>query len=117
METTEVRSEKPKKKKKKKIVYTRQQLVDMLWEIKNEKGRPPTRKDLPDGMFPYFRNEFGKWCYALEESGVKPASEAVLERRRRKKEKLKAKHKAMSLYRSAAGRRERESNEQKKHMD
>ena len=117
METPEVRSEKPKKKKKKKIVYTRQQLVDMLWEIKNEKGRPPTRKDLPDGMFPYFRNEFGKWCYALEESGVKPASEAVLERRRRKKEKLKAKHKAMSLYRSAAGRRERESHEQEKHMD
>ena len=102
----------------KKKIYTRQQLIDMLWEMKNETGRQPTVKDLPEGMLQHYRSEFGKWCYALQESGIKPRSQEAIERKRiRKKEKRKKRRRAAQERAKAAGAGESKTDETEKQMD
>ena len=72
--------------------YTRQELIDYLWDIKEKKGSDPVKADLPFGMNQYFRKEFGKWCYALEAAGIRVPSQQTLERRRRKRKRHRRKH-------------------------
>jgi hypothetical protein len=69
----------------KKIPYTKEELIRFLLDKQAELGRKPTKKDIPDAIKPYYRVLFGKWCYALEASGIVIPSEATLERRRRHK--------------------------------
>ena len=72
--------------------YTRQELIDYLWNIRKEKGRDPVKADLPYGMAQYFRKEFGKWCYALEEAGIRIPSQKTLDRREHRKRRWRRKH-------------------------
>ena len=83
------------KQKQKTYPYTEEELRDFLYKKRDELGRVPTRKDIPEKMRPYYRVYFGKWCYALEETGVVTPSEKTLERRARKKARYDEKHKKM----------------------
>ena len=69
--------------------YTKEELIEYLLNKRDELGRKPTKKDIPEKMKPYYRVYFGKWCYALEECGIVIPSERVLARRERKKNKHK----------------------------
>lgn len=75
--------------------YTKEELVEFLLKKRDELGRKPTKKDIPEEMRPYYRVYFGKWCYALEETGIVIPSEHTLERRARKKARYNEKHKKM----------------------
>ena len=75
--------------------YTKEELVEFLLKKRDELGRVPTKKDIPEEMRPYYRVYFGKWCYALEETGIVIPSEHTLERRARKKGKYDRLHKMM----------------------
>ena len=75
--------------------YTKEELVEFLLKKRDELGKTPTKKDIPEEMRPYYRVYFGKWCYALEETGIVIPSEKTLERRRRHKSReRRAKKKA-----------------------
>ena len=67
--------------------YTEEELRDFLYKKQEELGRKPTKKDIPEEMRPYYRVYFGKWCYALEATGITKPSERALARRARKKNK------------------------------
>ena len=93
---------------RKQYPYTQEELTEYLIKKRDELGRVPTRKDIPEKMRPYYRVYFGKWCYALEETGVVTPSKETLERRARKKarydekhQKMRAKSKAMRAERRA----------------
>ena len=73
--------------------YTREELLDYLLKKRDELGRKPTKKDIPERMRPYYRVYFGKWCYALEETGIVIPSEHTLERRAKEKGKYDRLHK------------------------
>ena len=55
--------------------YTKEELVEFLLKKRDELGKTPTKKDIPEQMRPYYRVYFGKWCYALEETGIVVPSE------------------------------------------
>ena len=86
--------------------YTQEELAEYLLRKRDELGRTPTRKDIPEKMRPYYRVYFGKWCYALEKTGIVIPSERTLERRARKKAKYDDRHKKMRA-RSKAKKAER----------
>lgn len=65
-----------------------------------------TKKDVPEPERSYCHAIFGKWIYALEESGIIVPSESTLRRRKEHKEKWKKKHREMSYRRSAKGKEE-----------
>ena len=71
--------------------YTKEELIDYLLKMRDELGRKPVKKDIPDEMKPYFRVFFGKWCYALEAAGIVIPSERALARRQhyRKRREMK----------------------------
>ena len=75
--------------------YTREELTKYLLRKQDELGRKPNKSDIPEKMRPYFAVLFGKWCYALEASGIVVPSDATLARRRRHKEKYRKLHKKM----------------------
>ena len=92
--------------------YTKEELVEFLLKKRDELGRKPTKKDIPEEMRPYYRVYFGKWCYALEETGIVIPSEHTLERRAKKKAKYNEKHQMMrakSKAKKAEKRAERNS--------
>lgn len=72
--------------------YTKEELLDYLLKKRDELGRKPTKKDIPEKMRPYYRVYFGKWCYALEIAGIVVPSERTLARRQRKKDKYNKLH-------------------------
>ena len=65
--------------------YTKEELLDYLLKKRDELGRKPTKKDIPEKMRPYYRVYFGKWCYALEAAGIVVPSQRTLDRRMRHK--------------------------------
>lgn len=71
----------------KKYPYTREELLDYLLKKRDELGRKPTKKDIPEKMRPYYRVFFGKWCYALEVAGIVVPSERTLARRQHYKKR------------------------------
>ena len=81
--------------------YTKEELVEFLLKKRDELGRKPTKKDIPEEMRPYYRVYFGKWCYALEETGIVIPSEHTLERRAKKKGKYDRLHKMMRAKKKA----------------
>ena len=81
--------------------YTKEELVEFLLKKRDELGKTPTKKDIPEQMRPYYRVYFGKWCYALEETGIVIPSEKTLERRARKKGKYDRLHKMMRAKKKA----------------
>ena len=86
--------------------YTKEDMIEKLRKINEKLGRVPSRKDLPEEMKPYIKKLFGKWCYALEESGLSKPSERTLERRRRRKEKWNKIHRHRREMGKAAKRPE-----------
>ncbi len=88
--------------------YTKEELTEYLIRKRDELGRVPTRKDIPELMRPYYRVYFGKWCYALEKTGIVIPSEHTLERRAKKKAKYNEKHQRMRA-KSKAKRAERKA--------
>lgn len=81
--------------------YTKEELVEFLLKKRDELGRKPTKKDIPEEMRPYYRVYFGKWCYALEKTGIVIPSEHTLERRAKKKGKYDRLHKMMRAKKKA----------------
>ena len=81
--------------------YTREELLDYLLKKRDELGRKPTKKDIPERMRPYYRVYFGKWCYALEIAGIVIPSQHTLERRAKKKAKYNEKHQRMRAKKKA----------------
>ncbi len=73
----------------KKYPYTKEELAEYLLRLRDELGRKPTKKDIPEEMRPYYRIYFKKWCYALEEVGIVIPSQHTLERRARHKNRYK----------------------------
>ena len=86
---------KNRKHKNKHYPYTKEELTEYLINKRDELGKVPAKKDIPEQMRPYYRVYFGKWCYALEETGIVIPSERTLERRARKKEKYDELHKML----------------------
>ena len=72
-------------KKHKDYPYTKEELTEFLLKKRDELGRKPTKKDIPEEMRSYYRVYFKKWCYALEECGIVIPSERTLARRMRHK--------------------------------
>lgn len=72
-------------RKKKKCPFTKEELIEILQIRRDELGKKPTRKDIPETIMPYYRATFGKWCYALEAAGIVIPSQATLDRRMRHK--------------------------------
>lgn len=68
--------------------YTKAELEAMLVKFTEEHGRPPTRKEFPATVVAQVKREWGKWIYALEQTGVIPVSEERLENRRLRRESL-----------------------------
>ena len=89
------RKKKKRKHKNKQYPYTKEELTEYLIKKRDELGKVPAKKDIPEQMRPYYRVYFGKWCYALEETGVVIPSEKTLERRARKKERYDELHKKL----------------------
>ncbi len=80
---------------RKQYPYTKEELTEYLLRKRDELGRKPTKKDIPEQMRPYYRVYFGKWCYALEETGIVIPSEMTLARRARHKARYDRRHKEM----------------------
>ena len=70
-------------------------LIKLLNDRTKELGRRPKKEDMTAKEVGAIRKCFGKWCYALEASGLQVPSKATLERRQAKKDKWSRKHKAM----------------------
>ena len=67
-------------------------LSRLLKEMEQKLGRRPKKSDLSNKDLGAIRKCFGKWCYALEATGLWQPSERTLEKRRRKAENLRQKH-------------------------
>lgn len=67
--------------------HTKQELIDSLKELYKSLGRIPAKKDVPEDIRGQYKEVFGKWCYALEEAGIRKPSQRTLERRKRHKDK------------------------------
>ena len=81
-------SESDDTEQRKSRAYTKAELEAMLVEFAEENGRPPTRKEFPATVVAQVKREWGKWIYALEQTGVIPVSEERLENRRLRRESL-----------------------------
>ena len=68
----------------------RQELIDLLQKRREDLGRNPTRKDMPEGTIGAYRSEFDKWVYALEAAGFKHPSEKTLQRRRKRRKRMES---------------------------
>ena len=65
---------------------TKEEAIEALKQLEKKLGRVPKKADLPDALRNRIRVLFGKWCYALAESGLVTPSEKVLEKRRKRAE-------------------------------
>ena len=69
-------------------------LIKLLKDRAEELGRRPRKQDMTGKELGMIKKCFGKWCYALEASGLQVPSEATLERRSAKARKWSRKHRA-----------------------
>lgn len=70
--------------------FTREELIGLILKRQEELGRPPCRKDMPEGTLAAYKSEFGKWVYALEAAGVRKPSATTIQRRRNRKIRQRA---------------------------
>ena len=63
---------------------TKEEAVKQILELADELGRPPKKSELPEEIRCRIKPLFDKWCYALEEVGLKVPSEKVMEKRRKR---------------------------------
>ena len=68
-------------KSKKKL--TREELITIILAKKEELGKTPRKRDMDPDLIGQIRREFGRWCYALEDCGLKHPSKKTLARRDR----------------------------------
>ena len=59
-------------------------LSKLLKEMEQKLGRRPKKSDLSNKDLGAIRKCFGKWCYALEASGLQVPSEETIEKRMKK---------------------------------
>ena len=71
-----------------------ERLIKLLNDRAKELGRKPKKEDMTGKEVGAIKKCFGKWCYALEASGLQIPSEKTLERREAKTRKWDRKHKA-----------------------
>ena len=69
-------------------------LIALLNDRAKELGRKPKKQDMTGKEVGAIKKCFGKWCYALEASGLQVPSEKTIERRKAKTKKWDRKHKA-----------------------
>ena len=69
-------------------------LIKLLRDRAEELGRKPKKQDMTGKEVGAIKKVFGKWCYALEASGIQVPSEETLERRQAKKDKWSRRHRA-----------------------
>ncbi len=69
-------------------------LSKQLKEMEQKLGRRPKKSDLSNKDLGAIRKCFGKWCYALEASGLQVPSEETVEKRMKKINKWGKKHAA-----------------------
>lgn len=69
---------------------TKEEAISAMRQLAEELGRPPKKNELPPRIGNRIRPLFEKWCYALEEAGLRTPSEKVLEKRRKRDEHRKA---------------------------
>ena len=87
---------------------TKEEAIKQLLELADELGRPPKKSELPEEIRCRIKPLFDKWCYALEEVGLKIPSEKVMEKRRKREahraavEARKEKREAKARERQAA---------------
>ena len=62
-------------------------LVRLLLDMEKTLGRVPKKSDLSGKDLGAIRKCFGKWCYALEASGLQEPSPETIERRLNRKTK------------------------------
>lgn len=86
---------KSKEEKIRKGLPSKEELSKLINERAVELGRKPKRADMDPKDLDQIKRVFGKWCYALEESGQQTPSEKTLERRKHKREKWERKHHKM----------------------
>lgn len=65
---------------------TKEEAIRVMQQLAEELGRTPKREDLPEEIRNRIRPLFEKWCYALEEAGLRIPSEKVQEKRRKRAE-------------------------------
>ena len=65
---------------------TKEEAIAAIRKMAEELGRQPKKSELPDEISFRIKPLFGKWCYALEEAGLRHPSEKVLEKRRKRDE-------------------------------
>ena len=70
--------------------FTREELIGLILKRQEELGRPPCRKDMPEGTLAAYKSEVGKWVYALEAAGVRKPSATTIQRRRNRKIRQRA---------------------------
>ena len=63
-------------------------LVKLLLDMEKQLGRTPKKSDLSGKDLGAIRKCFGKWCYALEVSGLQEPSPETIERRLNRKTKV-----------------------------
>lgn len=76
------------------LLYTKEELIDILLSSQEKLGRKPKKSDMSDILKGQYRRAFGKWCYALEAAGLSVPSETVLARRERQKLRHKKKRRS-----------------------
>lgn len=74
-------------------------LIQLMKDRAEQLGRKPKKEDMTSKEIGAIRKVFGKWCYALEASGLQVPSEATLARRAIKAEKWDRKHAAAKARR------------------
>lgn len=62
-------------------------LIKLLKDMEQELGRKPKKSDIDNKDLGAIRKCFGKWCYALEASGLQIPSPETIERRLKRKSK------------------------------
>ena len=76
----------------KKHKLTKEELIVILQNKREELDKVPTKKDMTAEMIGAIHREFGKWIYALEAAGLRTPSETTLLRRKHSKAKWKKLH-------------------------
>ena len=67
-------------------------LIRMLRDREKELGHRPNKQEVDSKELGAIKKVFGKWCYALEASGLEVPSEETVKRRREKAKRWDRKH-------------------------
>lgn len=78
-----------------------ERLIKLMRDKAEELGRRPKKTDMNSKDLGPIKKCFGKWCYALEASGLQKPSPETIERRKNKMKKWDRKHAAAKERRSA----------------